>query len=147
MSKNAINERFINSVNQVISGNKLENKSTIATKLQIKKAKFSEILNSRMNVGIEEIILFCEEYNYNVEWLVTGKGKIKRNEDQQIEIPLLRVEEPQEEIYEKSNVIELLREQNSILTKNAEMYKERAEMYKEKYENCENEKKPKRDFK
>ncbi len=147
MSKNAINQRFINSVNQVISENKTENKGTIATKLNIKKAKFSEILNLRMNVGIEEIILFCEEFNYNIEWLLTGKGETKRNKYQDIEIPLQRVEEPQQEIEEKTNVLELLREQNKLLIQNAEMYKEQAEIYKEKYEICENEKKSKSDIK
>lgn len=147
MSKHAINQRFISSVNLVISEQKEQNKGTIAVKLNIKKAKFSEILNERMNVGIEEILIFCEAFDFNIEWLLTGKGEMKRNEYSQIEIPLQKVEEPQEEIYEKGNVLELLREQNKLLAKNAELYKDRAEMYKEKYENCENEKKSKTDVK
>jgi hypothetical protein len=76
MNRNPINQRFINCVNFLLEQKIFSKKGDIAKKLNIKNAKFSEILNLRMNVGIEEIIEICEIYNFNLYYIVTGKGEM-----------------------------------------------------------------------
>lgn len=80
MIKTAINQRFINCVNYLIDNDIFSKKGDIAKKINIKNAKFSEILNLRMNVGIEEIIAICQIYSFNLDYIITGKGEmIKSN--------------------------------------------------------------------
>ena len=56
MEKTDINGRFITAINHLIESRKLS-KTSIAQSLGIKPAKFSEILNERMNVGTETLAL------------------------------------------------------------------------------------------
>lgn len=72
--KEAINQRFIDTVYYLIEQKNGLNKSKIAKVIEIQPSKFSEILNKRMNVGIDSMILFCENFSISVEWLLTGKG-------------------------------------------------------------------------
>jgi phage repressor protein C with HTH and peptisase S24 domain len=72
--KEAINQRFIDTVYYLIAEKKDLNKSKIASEIEIQPSKFSEILNKRMNIGIDSIVLFCEKFSISVEWLLTGKG-------------------------------------------------------------------------
>lgn len=89
--KEAINQRFIETVLYLIEQDKSLNKTKIASAIQIQPSKFSEILKKRMNIGVDSIVLFCEKFNISVEWLLTGKGfRIKED--------LVHVNEP-EEIY------------------------------------------------
>lgn len=72
--KTFINQRFIDSINYLI-GSKVEiKKAAIGIKLNLKPAKFSEILNSRMNLGIDTAAIFCSVYDISFEWLLTGQG-------------------------------------------------------------------------
>ena len=79
-SKLIINQRFIDSVNYLISEKK-GNKSTISEKINISKSKFSEILNNRMSIGIEDLANFIEAFSINPYWILTGKGKMLLNYD------------------------------------------------------------------
>lgn len=79
MSKVAINQRFIVAVNYLISELKSENKSSIADKIKISKSKFSEILKERMNVGLEDLAQFVENFDFDPNWILTGKGEMVRN--------------------------------------------------------------------
>lgn len=80
MSKEAVNQRFVNLVNYVINSNMAKNKSEIAEKLAIKLNSLSEIISGRNNVNIENIIGFCENYNVNYEYVLTGRGEIYKTE-------------------------------------------------------------------
>lgn len=77
-TKNTINQRFIQAVNYLILVKSVKNKTEIADNLNLSKSKFSEILNERMNVGIDTIALFCLLYEIRVEWIISGKGKMLR---------------------------------------------------------------------
>ncbi len=72
-TKYAINQRFIDCINFLISENKAESKTEIAENLNITKSKFSEILNKRMNIGVDTLSLLSNSYKVSVEWLVLGK--------------------------------------------------------------------------
>lgn len=108
MSKTPINERFVNCVNYLIENNIEVKKGDIAKKINIKNAKFSEILNFRMNVGIEEIISICDNYNFNLNYIITGKGEMYSS--------IHQVAEPREEIYKKeiSNEEDLMKSMINI---------------------------------
>lgn len=58
--KKDINQRFIKSIEYIISTKEVYNKARIASELKISLSKFSEILNKRMNVGIDLVAIFCE---------------------------------------------------------------------------------------
>lgn len=68
MEKTDINGRFITAINHLIESRKLS-KTSIAQSLGIKPAKFSEILNERMNVGTDTLALLCKNYSINASWL------------------------------------------------------------------------------
>ncbi|WP_298136499.1 hypothetical protein [Flavobacterium sp.] len=74
--KKDINQRFIQSVEYVISTKEVYNKSRIASELKISPSKFSEILNKRMNVGVDMVAVFCELFGISSEWMLTGKGEM-----------------------------------------------------------------------
>lgn len=80
MIKEAVNQRFVNLVNYVINSNLAKNRSEIADKLEVKFNKLSEILNGRVNVGIEMLVTFCELYNINYEYVLTGRGSVYVND-------------------------------------------------------------------
>ncbi len=73
MEKSDINGRFITAINHLIESRRLS-KTSIAQSLGIKSAKFSEILNGRMNVGTDTLALLCENYSINASWLLLGEG-------------------------------------------------------------------------
>ena len=77
--KEAINQRFIEAVNVIISTNKEYNKAKIAAKLNIKPSKFSEILSKRMNVSIDSIIVFSDIFKIPIDWLLLGKNSAEHN--------------------------------------------------------------------
>jgi type I restriction-modification system DNA methylase subunit len=95
MNRDPINQRFINCVNFLLEHKIYSKKGDIAKKLNIKNAKFSEILNLRMNVGIEEIIAICEIYNFNLYYILTEKGEMIKSTG-------LNAAAEQTEIFEKS---------------------------------------------
>ena len=75
----AVNTRFKIAVNSVIDKGFAKNKSAIADAMDISRSKFSEILNDRMNVGIELLVKFCLEYNANANWLLFERGELFNN--------------------------------------------------------------------
>ncbi len=73
MDKTEINNRFIQAINSLLQDKGLT-KSSIASSLDIKPAKFSEILNNRMNAGTDTIAKLCALYSFNTSWLLLGEG-------------------------------------------------------------------------
>lgn len=85
--KRAINQRFIDTVNYVISCNKEYNKGKIAAKLGIKPNTFSEILNKRTNVNIELILIFSEIFDVSIDFMLTGKGLMGKEKNKEEKPP------------------------------------------------------------
>ena len=77
-TKDTINQRFKIAVNYLITVKSAKNKSELAQNLKLSKSKFSEILNGRMNVGIDTVALLCLLYEIRTEWLIGEKGKMIR---------------------------------------------------------------------
>lgn len=92
ISKVSINQRFKEAVEFLIKSEKSLNKTSIAEKLDISKSKFSEILNNRMNIGVEDLALFAFHYKIDPNWLLLGIGEIKAGYVQELHSAL--VEEP-----------------------------------------------------
>ena len=80
MEKEAINNRFIEAVSNVIINNKTT-KADIASALSIEPSKFSEILNKRMNVGVELIVGISDKFDISLEWLLKGIGTMFESKD------------------------------------------------------------------
>lgn len=76
--KESVNQRFVNLVNYVISSNLAKSKGEIAEKLNITAGKLSEIINGRNNLGLDVLVGFCDLFNINYEYLLTGRGAIYR---------------------------------------------------------------------
>lgn len=88
MSKEIINQRFIEVINFLISEKKVPSKSFLAEKFGISASKFSEILKERMNVGIDLLSILIDDYNINSEWLLTGKGEMLKSEVKNEVVPV-----------------------------------------------------------
>ena len=76
MNKEEINSRFLQVINTLLERNIAPSKGDIANTLGIKPAKFSEILNKRMNIGVDIAALTCIHYNISADWLLTGRGEM-----------------------------------------------------------------------
>lgn len=79
MNKESINKRFIVAVNYLLSSRIVSGKGAISDSLDIKPSKFSEILNSRMNVGADLIATLSDLYNIDANWLLNGRGSMLKN--------------------------------------------------------------------
>lgn len=77
-TKFSVNQRFIKAVNYLLKVKSVKNKSELAANLRLGKSKLSEILNERMNVGIDTIALFCLLYEIRTDWILNEKGKMVR---------------------------------------------------------------------
>jgi len=73
MDKADINRRFIAAIESLLKDKGLT-KTKVAESLGIKPAKFSEILNNRMNAGVDAIADLCDQYSFSAEWILTGQG-------------------------------------------------------------------------
>ena len=73
MDKADINKRFIAAIESLLQDRGLT-KIKVAQSLGIKPAKFSEILNNRMNAGVDLIADLCEQYSYSASWILNGEG-------------------------------------------------------------------------
>jgi len=80
MEKQTINKRFIEAIDYILKNRKNINKSYIANSLGISNSKFSEILKGRMNVGIDSIAMLCDNFRINADWILMGKGNIKKGD-------------------------------------------------------------------
>ncbi len=105
MDKASINQRFNESVNQLLENKILKNKADLAFKISIGASKLSEILNKRMSISLEDLALYCELFSVNANWILTGKGELFVKSD----IGLSVVNDTSGE-YGKTNIIELQRE-------------------------------------
>ena len=74
LSKDEITARFVWAVNAVITSGQCSNKASLAESLGVKPAKFSEILNGRMKVGLDMIARMCDFYKVDPDWLLMGRG-------------------------------------------------------------------------
>lgn len=74
LTKDEIHTRFIWAVNAVLHNNLVSNKSSLAESLCVKPAKFSEILNGRMKVGVDMIAIMCDYYNISPDWILMSRG-------------------------------------------------------------------------
>ena len=75
VTKADINMRFVKAIESLLQDKGLT-KTGVAQSLGIKPAKFSEILNFRMNVGTETIALLCDLYSFNPTWILLGEGSM-----------------------------------------------------------------------
>jgi len=85
MNKKAVNKRFIEAIEWLISIGKAESKSEIAKKANISPSKFSEILNNRMNIGTDLAGIVCFSYGISAEWLLTGQGTMHASRTKEIQ--------------------------------------------------------------
>lgn len=76
-----VNERVIEAINYILKTNTSLNKALLAESIGIKPAKFSEILNKRMAAGMDIIQKLCSDYAISANWLITGKGEMCRQTD------------------------------------------------------------------
>lgn len=74
LSKEEINRRFIAAVTAIMTNKLISSKTGLAESLGVKPAKFSEILNGRMNVGVDMIARMCDFYDVSPDWLLLSRG-------------------------------------------------------------------------
>ncbi|MBT0708792.1 hypothetical protein INE90_01120 [Bacteroides uniformis] len=74
LSKECINDRFIEAIYLVLKEKLARDKATLAEILKCKPSKFSEILNGRMKAGIDMIACLCESFDISPEWLLLSRG-------------------------------------------------------------------------
>lgn len=74
LTKEEINKRFTTAVTAIMVNKLISSKAGLAESLGVKPAKFSEILNGRMNVGIDMIARMCDFYEVSPDWLLLSRG-------------------------------------------------------------------------
>ena len=74
LSKSEINNRVVEALLAIVANNLVQTKTDLAESMGIKPAKFSEILNYRMNAGVDIIAKICDWYNVDPYWLLMGRG-------------------------------------------------------------------------
>lgn len=74
ISKDEINSRAVNALLAIISNGLVGTKTDLAECLGAKPAKFSEILNYRMKVGIDMVAKICDWYDVDPYWVLMGRG-------------------------------------------------------------------------
>lgn len=80
ISKEEINSRAVDALLAIIANGLVATKTDLAEALGAKPAKFSEILNYRMKVGVDMIAKMCDWYYVDPDWLLMGRGnKIFKN--------------------------------------------------------------------
>lgn len=105
------------------------------------RGTIDKAIKSNSNVGSNILLKIIETYPHlNSDWLLTGKGEMLRKNYIIEEKNSSLIAE--ENIYERNNIVELLKEQIVLLSENVKLQKEQADFYKEKFEICEAEKKP-----
>lgn len=76
MDKTQVNERTISAISNILKLHPELTKAALGELFGIKPAKFSEILNLRMNAGVEIMAALCVEFNVSADWLLTGRGNM-----------------------------------------------------------------------
>lgn len=128
LTKEEINKRFIRAVTAIMVNKLISSKTGLAESLGVKPAKFSEILNGRMNVGIDMIARMCDFYEVSPDWLLLSRGNnvFRRSPKQAIWIDDEDLDTNSKITEETAmeNTAPLSPEQESIIYK---MYKEKDE--------------------
>lgn len=75
LSKSSIDYRFGKAIEVILYHNIALSKGDIADELGVKPAKFSEILNGRMHVGVDMLAMLADRYLVDPDWLLTGRGE------------------------------------------------------------------------
>lgn len=75
LQKTSIDYRFIRAVQELLYSHIAHTQGEIAQELGVKNAKFSEIMNGRMHVGVDMLAILSESYLVNPDWLLTGRGE------------------------------------------------------------------------
>jgi plasmid maintenance system antidote protein VapI len=81
MKKDLINGRFLEAIQSILQRNEGLSKTFLAESLDVKPAKFSEILNGRMKAGVDMMATVCEKYDISTEWLLLDKGAMIRQSE------------------------------------------------------------------
>lgn len=76
LTKEAINNRFVESLTEMLKNRQGLSKKKIAASLNMKPAKLSEILGGRMSVSLEDLAKYSVLYNVDVNWLMTGRQNV-----------------------------------------------------------------------
>lgn len=74
LTKQYINDRFIEAAYLVLNRKLVTDKATLAESLKCKPSKFSEILNYRMKAGIDMVARICETFEISPDWLLLSRG-------------------------------------------------------------------------
>lgn len=74
LTKDEINHRFILATTAILAKQLIPNKTALAESLNIKPAKFSEILNGRMKAGTDMLATMCDLYDVSPDWLLMSRG-------------------------------------------------------------------------
>ncbi len=133
LSKEEINSRFIRAVNAIIAHKLMPNKAALAESLGVKPAKFSEILNGRMNAGVDMLAIMCDFYKVSPDWLLMSRGdnifrdsaklpKIWVDDEDLKSIPPEENAKAVQSVPDNTSpiLIELMREKDDIIRKQAE---------------------------
>lgn len=82
LTKEEINSRVIHAVHALLKQEKSLTKTSLAESLNVKPAKFSEILNDRMKAGVDMIAILCDFWNVSPDWILMSRGPIFRDESE-----------------------------------------------------------------
>lgn len=82
LTKDEIQSRFIRAVYALLKEEKSLTKTSLAESLNVKPAKFSEILNDRMKAGVDMIAILCDFWNVSPDWILMSRGPIFRDESE-----------------------------------------------------------------
>ena len=77
MDKSQVNGRVIDAINDVLTLHPELTKAALAELCGVKPAKFSEILNLRMNAGVEIMSALCIQFNISADWLLTARNGLR----------------------------------------------------------------------
>ena len=80
MDKQGVNRQFIKAVESLLASEMVKNKRELAEKIGMTQSKLSEILNERMNVGVDALSVLVTDYKVSADWLLTGNGAMMRAE-------------------------------------------------------------------
>lgn len=80
MDKSQINSRVIDAINNTLELHPELTKAALGELFGVKPAKFSEILNLRMNAGVEIMSALCLNFDISADWLLTGRGDMVKAE-------------------------------------------------------------------
>lgn len=78
MDKQGVNRQFTKAVESLLASEMVKSKRELAEKIGMTQSKLSEILNERMNVGVDALSALVTDYKVSADWLLTGNGAMMR---------------------------------------------------------------------